>query len=318
MAKLYIPQVGDKLKLISNWECKVFNEHRNSKVFEGLNIDVSNHKNVDVDLTFPKGTVLKVERLYVRAPASSYDSITFRVDSSPIKSLNKARFWVKLMDANTIEFEEIVNSIDNYSKLKDAYRFVALSKHFQNSERLSEEENNIVIKELYNHFKTKDNELLFKFDISWSELVHKTIKWGRQFRYMQRSEELIALEKEAIEKGMKISEKVNVQLLMVPVLDGYIVIFKENDKAIELDKQLNLYDKKEEGSYYDNSFNLGSYLSRNYYTYFSDKNTYPLLLSLRMDDKESKDYVIERDGNILDIKDYKELNKLIKSIRSKK
>lgn len=33
MAKVFIPQVGDKIELSQNWNCKIFNERRNSSVF---------------------------------------------------------------------------------------------------------------------------------------------------------------------------------------------------------------------------------------------------------------------------------------------
>ena len=89
MAKVFIPQVGEKIELSSNWNCKIFNERRNSSVFDALGVDVSHMANSNIDITFPKGTIFKVTRLYVRAPASSYDSLTLSVVSSPIKKLAK-------------------------------------------------------------------------------------------------------------------------------------------------------------------------------------------------------------------------------------
>ena len=105
MAKVFIPQVGDKIELSSNWTCKIFNERRNSSVFTALGVDVSNMPNSHIDITFLKGTVFKVTRLYVRSPASSYDSLTLAVVSSSIKKLAKVKFWVKIMDANNMEFD---------------------------------------------------------------------------------------------------------------------------------------------------------------------------------------------------------------------
>jgi hypothetical protein len=55
--------------------------------------------------TLPVRTVLSVERIYIRKGAERFDSITFRVKSSPWTECEKARFWVALDDANEMEVE---------------------------------------------------------------------------------------------------------------------------------------------------------------------------------------------------------------------
>ena len=52
----------------------------------------------------PRGTRLKVARIYVRHGAGDFDSITFTINKHPTDKKLKARFWCKLNDANKIEF----------------------------------------------------------------------------------------------------------------------------------------------------------------------------------------------------------------------
>ncbi len=58
-----------------------------------------------------KDSVLKTDRIYIRKGQQTFDSITFTLESSPdFKKVGKkslARFWVKLKDANNIEFESL-------------------------------------------------------------------------------------------------------------------------------------------------------------------------------------------------------------------
>ena len=63
-------------------------------------------------MTLLAGTVLKVDRIYIRKGSAEYSSITFFVSESPMPELSskkgpKRRFWVKLQDANNIEFEPL-------------------------------------------------------------------------------------------------------------------------------------------------------------------------------------------------------------------
>jgi hypothetical protein len=58
-------------------------------------------------ITLPKGTVLEVDRVYIRnfnraalEEQDNFDSITFKVVGA-----KKQRFWVKLKDANHIQFK---------------------------------------------------------------------------------------------------------------------------------------------------------------------------------------------------------------------
>lgn len=72
-----------------------------------------------LSVTLEKGQVLKVDRIYIRKGAKDYSSVTFYAKSlAPVtyaasnwsKATKKAvRFWAKLSDCNTINFEKHEN-----------------------------------------------------------------------------------------------------------------------------------------------------------------------------------------------------------------
>lgn len=182
MAKLFVPAIGTKLRLLSPWMFQIELERRNSNFMTMLgvfsqypefedSIQIVNKylerfgspRRVDVnefvsgadylfdhhygicernavaslhdlevtelktallrlkqkifDAFLPPDTVLIVDRVYIRNPASDYDSLTFMVDSAPdgvfVKKSTKGstsfgrkpRFWVPLKHANTLDVE---------------------------------------------------------------------------------------------------------------------------------------------------------------------------------------------------------------------
>ena len=61
------------------------------------------YANPYIKVTFPKGTQLKVARIYIRQGGESFASVTFRTTKiCPNKKFAGKRFWVKLRDANEI------------------------------------------------------------------------------------------------------------------------------------------------------------------------------------------------------------------------
>ncbi len=96
--KLWIPSIGDLITLSEDVVLLVPWESRNRKLLERLG--AVPYKDTPVFLS--KGTVLAIDRIYIRKGKSAYDSITFRVTSGP---LAKNRFWVKLSEARKIDFE---------------------------------------------------------------------------------------------------------------------------------------------------------------------------------------------------------------------
>lgn len=81
-------------------------EHPDTKTTYRVRIPGVVYGHVHTPITLPKGSVLIVDRIYIRNGGSEYDSITFRLAETPTekpkgkKSL--CRFWAKLRDVNQI------------------------------------------------------------------------------------------------------------------------------------------------------------------------------------------------------------------------
>lgn len=150
---MFIPTIGDEITLASDWTFGLYYEYRNEAMicftFPGVQFKwndmqlPSGEKPVYgakiADVLFPKGTVLKVDRIYIRkgnAAMKEFDSVTFILQSIPKKDIaveipkdtyvldgtlnkdgepnwklakttklsKKPRFWVKLRDVNKIRF----------------------------------------------------------------------------------------------------------------------------------------------------------------------------------------------------------------------
>lgn len=105
--KLYIPEIGDQLKLTSDWRFKLNDERRNKSLIEHLGFKYSDYKSTDV--TLPADTVLQIDRIYIRQGLSEFSSISFYVKSTNNKGgyfgrPSTLRFWASLKDCNNIEF----------------------------------------------------------------------------------------------------------------------------------------------------------------------------------------------------------------------
>jgi hypothetical protein len=157
--KLYIPELGDRLKLEEDWSFEPVLDRRNLTIFEGLmdkekwnslTTTIFNRKNNELinknfpekfditlgefkdlpkelisyssrynnysllynnkekllgtEITIPKDSILKVDRIYIRKGADDYSSVTFYIESIPgIKFKKKIRFFASLRDVNNIE-----------------------------------------------------------------------------------------------------------------------------------------------------------------------------------------------------------------------
>lgn len=155
--KLYVPEIGDHLQLTADWTFTLYNEYRNTSMWELY--DCENHPAVvqqtarqnklrdelnsleskmypgnrywhssthtidpvdlqrrselydsiremhTVEVTIPVGSVLSIDRIFIRKGISDYSSLTFFLKSHPDKTFKKKpRFWTKLLDCNKIEF----------------------------------------------------------------------------------------------------------------------------------------------------------------------------------------------------------------------
>lgn len=115
--KLFIPEIGTRLKLTADWTFSLHYERRNAPMYEfqtgekwEWNWRVNNTPALPV--TLPAGSILVVDRIYIRNGASDFSSLTFRALLSKDKKSFKApfgkagvRFWAKLAEVNTIEYE---------------------------------------------------------------------------------------------------------------------------------------------------------------------------------------------------------------------
>jgi hypothetical protein len=116
MAVLNIPSIGTKLELSKDWLFSLHNEYRNDKfwdAYKAVHPDTEDRaKNISylhdrpeqiIDCSLPKGTILSLDRIYVRKGKAGFDSVSFTINKCPIKGI-KGRFWVKLEDANTLQY----------------------------------------------------------------------------------------------------------------------------------------------------------------------------------------------------------------------
>lgn len=139
--KLYVPEIGDELTIEQDWHFDLHYEERNASLYAHLGFtDVAlklgsyswNTKDpLPTSVALPAGTILKVERIYIRKGQDDFNSMTFvvpgikvavpfphreypKVNGKPdysakiietVQTKNRPlRFWVKLEDANKIEF----------------------------------------------------------------------------------------------------------------------------------------------------------------------------------------------------------------------
>lgn len=114
MAAFHFPTLGTRLTLTADWTFPLYIEHRNKSVHQALVGEFPFHyyrmKDVSNLVTLPAGTVLVLDRIYVRKGAGDFDSLTFSVAACPDPRLvpkskkgflsGQARFWAKLADIN--------------------------------------------------------------------------------------------------------------------------------------------------------------------------------------------------------------------------
>ena len=135
--QMCVPSVGDKIRLTEDWEFPLHFEYRNESLINRLqpNRHVSYSDTGSIIAILEAGTVLRIDRIYIRKGKSEWDSITFVVSEAPndkdrakvqkararrwvgadevktvpddIQKFKGARFWAKLDDVNEIQFEKV-------------------------------------------------------------------------------------------------------------------------------------------------------------------------------------------------------------------
>jgi len=115
MPTLFIPSIGDKIKLLTDTEVNICYERRNEKALYTLNpnfekdtrfreLQYNQRILLSQDVIIPAGTVLTIDRIYIRKGKGDFDSVTFRHDKIDKKSTGSdfpvVRFWLKLDQIN--------------------------------------------------------------------------------------------------------------------------------------------------------------------------------------------------------------------------
>jgi hypothetical protein len=122
--QFYIPSIGDQIKLTEDWEFPLIAEYRQTlleRIKTAKGEEYSrwrswDEKDEQLLVTLEAGTVLRIDRIYIRKGKSEWDSVTFVIKEAPGDKdrpadkkckFKGARFWAKLEDVNEIEFEKV-------------------------------------------------------------------------------------------------------------------------------------------------------------------------------------------------------------------
>lgn len=137
--KLYVPEIGTVLQLEKDWEFTLYTERRNAALAKaaGFNYDLSDwivrsnngeeslrngwrkaksYYDWQKEMTLPAGTILTLDRIYIRKGVSEFSSLSFNLTRKSVNPdysdfakniytmTGRCRFWAKLNDVNKIEF----------------------------------------------------------------------------------------------------------------------------------------------------------------------------------------------------------------------
>jgi len=140
--RLFVPCIGDKMRLTHDWTFRLYWEDRNDKLIVAWKVPFFRNRETGemeylekenrwrhyryvndkyeraeyVEVTLPAGTILITDRVYIRQGGDDYASLTFRsevgveVESKRGRKktkMKKVRFWAKLGDVNRILFEHV-------------------------------------------------------------------------------------------------------------------------------------------------------------------------------------------------------------------
>lgn len=119
MGKMFIPALGTEIVLAKDWKFELYNEYRNSDLAHILGIQWKHNqyymnKIESVTVVIPAGTIMKIDRIYIRAGQTDFNSVTFRVLAANAKKIDWGRpvkeggfrFWASLDDVNQIDFND--------------------------------------------------------------------------------------------------------------------------------------------------------------------------------------------------------------------
>ncbi len=135
--KLYVPSIGDKIQLTREWEFPLYFERRNFGLLHRIKpgLQPSWRDKGSIIATLEKGTVLTIDRIYIRKGKSEWDSVSFLISKAPNddkraqktaipsrygsktadpghrpeQKYQGSRFWAKLQDVNEVYCERVTN-----------------------------------------------------------------------------------------------------------------------------------------------------------------------------------------------------------------
>ncbi len=107
--KFVLPRIGvDQIRITQDWSIRVEPEERNKSLFtlNGFECNGYGVRHPAFDMAIKAGTLMTVDRYYIRKGGARFDSITFVIhEMDGVKLKKKLRFWVNLDIAQTLEFE---------------------------------------------------------------------------------------------------------------------------------------------------------------------------------------------------------------------
>lgn len=118
--RFLVPDIGTRIRLKEDWTFLLHREGRNVGMIMDIRVRYpweKNEKGNDVySVALKAGTILKVDRIYIRKGVKDYSSITFNVEKGHnsvichangehVFSKKGARFWAKLSDVNNMVVE---------------------------------------------------------------------------------------------------------------------------------------------------------------------------------------------------------------------
>ena len=123
--ELFIPEIGTILKLEQDWQFTLYQEYRNN-LFEKLDL-----KRDTQVVEIPKGTLVKVDRIYIKKGNSQFSSITFSIPTVRSKAdklnyphnvkLGGGKFWVKLHECNGTNFSLLEFNKETVDSIRQLY-----------------------------------------------------------------------------------------------------------------------------------------------------------------------------------------------------
>ena len=151
--ELFIPEIGTILKLEQDWQFTLYSEYRNN-----LHIKLNITRDTQV-VELPKGTLVKMDRIYVRKGNSQFSSITFSIPNVKSKAdklnypnnvtLGGAKFWVKLHECNGINFSLLESNEETVNAVKELYAEIEIEC---NSDKNSPFRNSTNLLKLFNTY----------------------------------------------------------------------------------------------------------------------------------------------------------------------